>query len=140
MPRFIISVIVVLFSFSFVGIAEMQGLQPVSESSAYHQYSRQKSSSELAKILFLLNRFWFAEAEVYSEGIWYDSKKAMLEAKKFISKHYKKQSAEKFVNVYAYRPLKGRDIYQIRLQGGESHPLREVLLDELKTLEEINAK
>lgn len=117
-------------------IAWAQSLGPVQSSNAYKQYQN-RSSSELSKLIFLLDRFNAPGVEMRIEGNVYTSDKAFPYSKGYLAKNYKKEKAEDWIRQHCYRSTGNNEIIYMRVDGGDFKPARDVLIEELKGLESL---
>ena len=117
-----------------LAIADLSSME---DSKAYKQYVIRKSDTELSKLIYLMDRFRDAEFEIKYSRSWYGADEAMMEARKFLQKNYKKESAEKFIKMHTYRPYGKSDILYIKFPNSEIHILRDVLLKELELLNSV---
>ena len=109
-------------------------LPPFQETSAYRQYLK-RPKTELSKILYLLDRFKDSSVKVVYDGQKYDAKYAAGEATKYIARNYKKkEQAESWIKIHAYRSQPDGDIIYLKYPDGKYRPLRDVLLEELSLL------
>ena len=114
------------------------GLGPVQDSAAYKQYVLRSNPSELSKLIYLMDRFQGAkDLEVSYEGNFYDIETARREARQYIAKNYRQETAGRFIQDHAYRPKFGNGILYVKYPDGTTRPLRDILLEELKVLENL---
>lgn len=130
---------VVFFSFqdfSYSAAENLGGfLPPFRESEAYHRYQG-RSPSELSKLLYLMDRFRNTQFQVIYEGTTYDSNQAVDYARRYLASHYHQEKAERWIKDHAYRSGPGGRVIYMKYPDGKKRPARDVLLDELKALEQ----
>lgn len=121
-------------------LAEFQvSLPPVKESQAYQMFAK-RPASELSKLLYLIDRFKDADVKVIYEGDHYEAAYAAGVAKKFLLKNYHKESAEHWVKTYCHRAEKSGKFILFEAPDGTFRSARDVLMDELKVIEQIKVK
>jgi hypothetical protein len=108
-------------------------LTPFRESEAFQRYLR-GPRSELAKLLFLINRFRDTEYKVIFNGNTYDANTAVKYARDFIYKRYRNEPAGRWVKIHAYRSDPGGKIIYLKDPEGAMRPVRDALLEELDAL------
>ncbi|HTL48952.1 MAG TPA: hypothetical protein VL688_12900 [Verrucomicrobiae bacterium] len=114
--------------------AAVQLLQPMQESYAYKQYAMRKKS-ELSKILYLIDRFTGSPYKVLYDGVEYDSAEALRYVRQYLAKHYKKENAEAWLKLHAYRSEPQGNVIYLKAPDETTKPLIDVLLGELQSLE-----
>ncbi len=134
--RVIVTGLILMMIFSVPVLAE--GLPPISESRAFQLY-RQRSQTELSKLIYLLDRYRNTDYLIHYEGRDFDSRVALQEAKKYLATHYANESATRFIEENAYRPKGGSGILYLKTPKGDMSLLKDVLLSELKALETVKS-
>lgn len=112
-----------------------QGLGEFKESNAFKQYET-RPRSELSKLIYLLDRFNAPGVEIKIDGNIYSTDKAFPYSKGYLAKNYKKEKAEAWIRAHCYRSMEGNKIIYMRVDGGDFRPVRDMLIDELKSLKE----
>ncbi len=119
------------------GLAESEDfLPPAAESDALHRYAL-RPKSELSKIIYLMDRVRNTNLMVIYNGNTYDSQTAVEYARQYIAKHYKKEKAASWVKIHAYRSNLDGPVITIKNPGGKQKVAREILLEELETLNRL---
>ena len=86
---------------------------------------------ELAKILYVTERFRNKSFTVVYNRRGYDAPAAVAWARGYLQRNYRGEAAEGWIKKYLHRsPTEGEIIY-LQFPGGNRLPLRDVLLDEL---------
>ena len=118
-------------------IASEDILPPFRESEAYQRYIH-RPRTEFTKLLYLVDRFHNADLEILYEGRPYRlSNFTTAQVILHILKHYRMETAEAWIGLNTYRSSPGGRIIQVRYPGGKLRPARDVLLEELKTLQSV---
>lgn len=112
-----------------------EGLPPIEESEAFRRYLR-RPKTELARLLYLADRFLNTEFQVIYNGHPYDSNTAVKYARSYIFKNHKKEKAESWIKVHAHRAGNSGEIIYVKYPSGAKRPAREFLLEELQRLDE----
>ena len=111
--------------------AESASLQTVSDAP---RKSGKFFKGDFSKLIFLAGIFKKSHFDILYNGRTYKPKDIALLISAYIRMNYKNEKAEDWIEKYAYRsPSKGKIIY-LRDPQGKILPLRDVLLQELKTL------
>ncbi len=129
-----ITALFLLAGSAFAGNAPLT-LLPAETTPAYAQYSR-RPSTELSKLIYLIDRFKETALQVLYDGYEYTAPEAARYAKNFLAKNYKEGSADSWVKNHCYRTEGGSIIY-LKDPAGELRPLQDVLLTELETLQTL---
>jgi len=117
--------------------ASRQAFPSVEQSAAYQQYVK-RPKSELSKLIYLMDRFRDSKVQAIYDGNPYDATEAANLTHKYLARNYKKdQSAEHWVKIHSYSSLPAGNIIYIQFSNGQKRPARDVLLEELKTLKNI---
>jgi hypothetical protein len=122
-----------LFLWAGRGLAFNYELSPLEESSAYRQFSR-RPSSELTKLLYLIDRFKDTQVIVVYDGANYEAREAARIAKKFLMSNYKKETAEFWVRKYCFRSESANRWILFKAPDGSAGKAGEILLAELELL------
>ena len=103
------------------------------KSNAYEQYKR-RPQSELSKLLYLKEVLQKSDVTVIYNGRDYDPAAIASLISMYVRLNYKKENAENWITQHAYRSIsKGKIIY-LKDPQGHRQILKDVLLQELKTL------
>jgi hypothetical protein len=116
------------------GIAFAQiSINPIEQTPAYQNYLK-RPRCEFSKLLYLVDRIKSAEdyKVIYNDRE-YEPGKMICIVRLYVTKSYKNEKAEKWVQTHAYRTQHGRLIY-VREPSGKTRILKDLLLDELKVL------
>ena len=122
-----------LFLLSSSAFAFETALPPLQDSPAYQQFSKQPKS-ELAKLVFLLNRFKEAKSTVIYDSNSYTAQEASKLAKDFLMRNYHKETAEYWVKNYCHKTKKG-NVILLKGSDEDTKPALELALEELTMLE-----
>ena len=112
-------------------------LTPIPESPAYQQY-RNRPVSELSKIIYLIDRFMDSDIEILYDGHYFDAKFSGRVARWFLATHYRKENAEQWIMRWCNTTVPEGNLIWVKLPDGSFLLAREVLLTELKKLNEIS--
>lgn len=112
-------------------------LPPREESAAYQQYVK-RPRTDLSKLIYLMDRFKGSDFKILFDSNEYQSSEALRYAKTYLAKNYKSnEKAESWLKTHSYRsPTMGKVIY-FKFSDSQYQPLRDVLLEELRELEDI---
>lgn len=119
-----------------LAVTAAPGLPPIQESFAFKQYAFRKPN-ELSKILYLLDRFKNADYRVLYNGMEYDAVTALKYARQYVSRNYRQENALAWIRSNAYRSNPEASIIYLKLPDLTTRELRDVLLEELRELEEL---
>jgi hypothetical protein len=120
--------------------ASEEVLPPAEESEAFRQYLR-RPRIELAKLIYLMDRFRSSDFEVIYDGNTYDVGTAVNYAKGYIAEHHKRdEKADHWVKVHAYRSDPGGKIIYAKASNGKRYIVRDLLLKELEILNQLAGK
>ena len=108
-------------------------LGPLQESKAYELYQG-RQESEFSKLLFLLERFQDADAEIVYDGRHFSPKDAARIAKIFLVRKYKDELAEVWLVKWCYKTFKQGEVIWIKLPDGTHKTARELLEKEMQLL------
>ena len=113
-------------------------LPPLEESPAYQRFLR-GPRTEMAKLLFILDRFHNTDYTVTFNGATYDANTAVRFGRDYLRKFYGGEKADEWLKIHAYHAgPDGRLIY-IKSPSGEWRPMAEVFLEELEALNQAQA-
>lgn len=102
---------------------------------AMEQYKK-RPVSEFSKLLYLKDILKESDFTIIYNGRTYEPSSISTLISTYVRLNYKKESAETWIAKHAYRsPTKGKIIY-LKDPQGETVPLKDVLLSELKTLQD----
>lgn len=108
---------------------------PAADSNAFKQYQK-RPKNDLSKLIYLLDRYNAPGVQIRISGNLYDSAQAFPYSKGYLAKNYKTgENAEAWLRKHCYRSLSTNDIIYMRVDGGDFRPARDVLIDELKSIE-----
>lgn len=135
----------VLVLISFLGIAHLgfaldykpiyPSFTPIRESKAYQKFAT-RPLTDFSKLLYLIDRFGDADISINYDGQTYTAKFAITVARWFLARNYKKQTPQQWINQWCTKSIGNKTIF-VKLPNGKFRPSREILMDELKALEEI---
>ncbi|MBN1688642.1 MAG: hypothetical protein JW893_06040 [Candidatus Omnitrophica bacterium] len=111
------------------------GFAPIEESKAYLKFL-ESPKSDYAKILFLIDRFGEADAEIIYEGYVFSTTFAAHFARQFLSRQYRGETPEKWIMRWCNTSVIKGELIWVRLPNQKYKLSREVLLEEVKVLEE----
>ena len=112
------------------------GLSHLTESQAYQQY-RNRPVSELSKIIYLIDRFMNSGIEILYDGHYFSAQFSGRVARWFLATHYRKENAEQWVMRWCNTTVPAGNLIWVKLPDGKFLLAREVLLSELKKLNEM---
>lgn len=126
-------VLVLSFLISGPVFAFQTELPPLQESPAFKQFSKQPQT-ELAKLIFLLNRFKESKVTVVYDSHSYPAPDAVKKAMNYLKRHYHKETAEYWIRNYCHKTKSGKEIL-LKNSTAETRSALNFALDELKKLE-----
>ena len=103
------------------------------KSDAYEQYKR-RPQSELSKLLYLKEVLQKSGVTVIYNGRDYDPEAMTAVISTYVKMNYKKENAENWITQHAYRSASKGQIIYLKDPQGHRQVLKDVLLQELKTL------
>lgn len=112
------------------------GFTPIEESKAYQQYVL-RPQTELSKLIFLIDRFGEADAQVLYENINYPASFSAKFCRAFLPIHYKQETAEYWVKHWATTSFPSGKPIWLKLPDGSFLRTRDVFLDELAALDRL---
>lgn len=121
------------------GFAFNYEFPPIEDTPAYRQFSR-RPSSELTKLLYLIDRFKDTQVIVVYNGANYQAPEAARIAKKFLMSNYKRETAEFWIRKYCFRSEPANRWILFKAPDGSVGKAGEILLSELKLLDSLNKK
>ena len=107
-------------------------VSPFPESAAAGRYHK-RPKSEFSKLLYLIDRLKENDFEVLFNGRAYKTNQVRVLVTQYVLLNYRKETAEQWIQKHAYRSCKGNIIY-LKDPAGNSHILKDVLLEELNSL------
>jgi len=114
-----------------------QYLPSMEESRAYQQYSL-RPKVELSKLIYLLDRFRESKLEVIFDGNPYPPEKAADHAKVYLSKHYHREEAKRWIKLHVHRSITKNEVIYARFPTGKKKPAKDILLKELEFLDDFD--
>lgn len=115
--------------------AALDFLPPVRESAAYREYKK-RGASELARILYMIDRCKGTKIQVIYDGASYPSEVAVPIARWFLGVYYRNQTAEQWIKQYCtVSGIYGNPI-RVKLPDGTLRSAPSVLMDELNDLKQ----
>ncbi len=128
----------------FIQMPLLSAAEPSAEairSTPAFQHLSKRPSSELAKLIYLIERFQELGVTVIYEQHEYPPAKAASFARQFLAKNYREESlAETWVRKYCYRSEHSNALIQFRFPDGSFQPARDVLLTELGLVNKVLSK
>ena len=113
--------------------AALDFLPPVRKSEAYRLYKK-RPSSELSRIIYLIDRCKGTELKVLYDGSFYTAEIAVPIARWFLSVYYRKQTAEQWVKQYCTSTIPYGNPIRFKLPDNTFRLSRDFLLEELAAL------
>ena len=89
---------------------------------------------EMIKILCLIERFQNSKFSIIYEGTTYDADTAVQHARNYIFNNYKKETADRWLKLYAFRSFNKRETIYLKYPSGKKRRAGDVLLEELNSL------
>jgi len=114
------------------------GFPDLQESQSYKEFKK-RPLSEHSKLIYLIDRFGDADIEIVYDGHYFSAPFVARVTRWFLSRHYKRESAEKWVMRWCNTSISGNLIW-VKLPDGHFRLSREILLSELKALDEAIAE
>lgn len=112
------------------------GLPPAGESFAFKQFIL-RPSTELSKLVYLIDRLKDAQIKIVYDGHHFDAGFAAKVAKWFLSKYYRDEEARVWVMRWCNTSVPSGKLIWVMDRDGNVRLSREVLFDELGALEEM---
>ncbi len=112
------------------------GIPPTLESKAFEQFML-RPTTELSKIIYLIDRFSDSKIEILYEDHYYSALFASRVARFFLPRHYRQEAAEHWVLTWCSTSIPSGSPIWVKFEDGSFKLAREVLLEELKSIEEI---
>ena len=110
------------------------GLLPLEQSKAFQQYLT-RPETEYSKIIFLIDRFGEAPIEIVYDGNYFNAVFSSKVARWFLGRNYRKETAREWILKWCNVAIFSGNLIWVKLPNGTFVLSREVLLDELKSLE-----
>lgn len=114
-------------------------LGPAEDSKAYQKFCL-RPFNELSKIVYLIDRLKESRVQVVYDDIFFNPIFVAKVAKWFLSQRYQGQKAQEFVLLYCNASLIEKKLIWVKDEKEVFKLSREILLEELKKLEEIYTK
>jgi hypothetical protein len=108
----------------------------IRESKAYKKFAV-RPLSDLSKILYLIDRFGESKIEVVYDNQSYPAPFATAVARWFLARNYKKQTPENWVKEWCSHSIMTNKLVYVRLPNGDFLLARDVLLAEIKAINQI---
>ncbi|MCB9799989.1 MAG: hypothetical protein H6757_04445 [Candidatus Omnitrophica bacterium] len=112
------------------------GFEVIEESQAYQQFLLHEKS-ELSKLIYLIDRFEHADVVIIYDGFRIPAQKAAPFARWFLSHNYRNQTAKEWVLQWCSRTVPRNRLIKVSLPDGNVKLARDILMDELKWLDEL---
>lgn len=136
---FVMAGLIISASFVFCGkvpaVSGAEVLPPIAESQAYKDFLK-KPGNDLAKMICVLNYFRNAPVMVQYEGVDYLPQVAYPFGLVYLMTNYRNENPEEWVRKTSYRSLANNSIIYFKFKDGSYRPMRDVLIEKLKELEE----
>lgn len=114
------------------------GFEKIEESQAYHQFVLHETS-ELSKLIYLIDRFEHANVIIIYDGFQIAAAKAAPLARWFLQKNYRGQTAEEWIVQWCSRTVPRNKLIKVKLPDESVRLSRDILMDELKWLDQMTA-
>lgn len=108
---------------------------PIQESKAFKQFVL-KPTSELSKLIYLIDRFGESKIEVQYEDHYYEAIFVGRVVRMFLAAHYEQQSADYWLSEYAVTSIPSGKPIWLKFPDGSFKRAREVFSGELKALDQ----
>ncbi len=132
--------IMIVLGFGAKGFVWAGSWPSVDESFAFQQYLK-RPTTELSKLIYLMDHFKDADAKIIYDGNEYHVAKALRYAKKYLADHYKSnEKATAWLKAHAYRSQPKGNVIYAKFPEGKFRPMVEVLLETLTELEKTVSK
>ncbi len=123
-------------SLSFAQKTALDGFPPARESQAFQQF-KLRPVSESSKLLYLIDRFAGTKIEIVYNGRYFGAPFAANLARWFLARNYKNQKPKEWVMRWCNTSVPAGNLIWVKLPNGKFQLAREMLLRELKELEQI---
>ncbi len=123
--------------FSAQQLVWAESMPSIEKSEAFQRYSR-RPTTELSKLIFLIDRYKNSELKVMYDGHEYTAVESAGYAKTFLSKNYKKGAADYWVKNHCYRTEPAGNIIYVKFSDGSKRPLKDILLEDLGRLQKLS--
>jgi hypothetical protein len=135
---------ILFFSFALAGgpvpaVWAAEGLPPLETSQAYQDFLK-KPSSDLSKMICILNYFRTTPLMVQYDGIDYTVQFAYPYGLVYLMTNYRNESPEEWAKKHCYRSLFGNNIIFFKFEDGSYRPARDVIIEKFHELEEVLKK
>lgn len=115
------------------------GFEPVRESPAYRQF-KLRAVSDFSKLLYLIDRFGSSDIQILYDNHYFKASFVARVSRWFLNRNYRKETPEEWVMRWCNTSFPAGNLIWIRLPSGKFRLAREVLFEELATLEKIIAE
>lgn len=115
------------------------GFPALNESAAYQQF-KLRPVTDFSKLLFLIDRFGDANVEIVYDNHYFKTSFAAKMARWFITRNYKQETPEAFIMKWCNTSVTSGNLVWVKLPNNKFKLSREVLLNELKALEQYIAE
>lgn len=105
------------------------------DSKAYKRFIT-RPLSERSKLLYMIDRFTDSKIKIVYDGVYFDPGVVGPIARWFLSRHYNKEAAEKWVMMWCNTSVPEGNLIWVQLPQGQFRLGRDILLEELKALNE----
>lgn len=110
----------------------------ISSSKAYQQF-KTRPHSDFSKLLFLIERFENSGIEIVYDGHYYKAFFAAKLARWFLARNYRKETPQEWIMRWCNTSIPSGKLVYVKFADGKFKLSREVLMGELKALEETVA-
>ena len=115
------------------------GFTPIIQSNAFQKFLSRPVNDE-SKILYLIDRFADSNIEIVYDGHYFSAALATSVAKWFFSRRYHKETPKQWVMKWCNSTVPSGNLIWVKLPNGKFKLSREILLAEVKSLDEAYAK
>lgn len=112
------------------------GLKPITESTAFKRYQQHKPS-DMAKLVYLIDRFVEADFMIIYDGLHFSTGQAGNVARWFLRQFYQGQTPEQWIYQWCDRTVPRGEVIWVELPDGSREMSRDILLSELHALEAL---
>jgi len=135
-PKLFLAVLISwLLLTSWIALATPTG--GLENSDAFNRYIK-RQPTEISKLVYLIDRFRDMNAVIIYDGNEHKADEAADYARRYLRQYYDtNQTAVNFIKLHAVRSSPGGEIIYIKFPDGKVRPLKDVLLEELKMLNDI---
>ena len=114
------------------------GFPALHESRAYQTLIR-RPITDRTKIMYLMDRFSEANIQIIYDGYYFNAVVASGIARWFFARNYRGETSKQWIMRWCNKSINGEFI-RVKLPDGTFKLAREILLDEIKSLEDMLAK